>query len=322
MKKLLIIGDPRGNHTLAALKKYPAESITVWEHPDNHYTIHQLCDKINVTDDIDNIPMNFDVIIANPPYQSTANSGNTLWDKFVVKCLDMLKPGGNMKFINPPRWRQPDDALSYIYRDYQLVSLSIHSAKDGVKTFGASTPYDVYHIEKVEPYKNTHIRFVDGTEGDYDVTNLPFIPNSMMDYWLDAFKHTGDKLTVFHSYSHEDRCKHMSKNKSDTNIYPIVQKVTAQGLQYHYSSKPHIHQDVDKIVFRDQGKPYAQLSCDGCGKHTFYVLSTEESVLEFINGDEFEKIKESVLFSQRQVFPKPLSFIPMESIIQTSRGDL
>ena len=74
MKKLLIVGDPRGNHTLAALKKYPAESITVWEHPDNHYTIHQLCDNINVTDDLDKLNgMRFDVVIGNPPYTDTSS---------------------------------------------------------------------------------------------------------------------------------------------------------------------------------------------------------------------------------------------------------
>jgi hypothetical protein len=313
-QKLLIIGDPAGNHTLAALRKYPAESITVWEHPDNFYTIRQISDKITLVNSIDSLEMNFDLIIANPPYQSTSNSGNTLWDKFVAKSLDLLKPGGHMKFINPPRWRQPEDALSYIYRDYQLVSLSIHSSKDGNKTFGASTPYDVYHIEKVKPYKDTHIRFIDGTEGDYDVTQLPFIPNSMMEYWLKAFDYQGDRLTVFHSYSHEDRCKHMSKKRTDTHVYPIVQKVTSDGLHYHYSSKSHIHQDVQKIVFRDQGKPCAQLSSHGCGKHTYYTLNTSARILDFLNGDEFDKIRESVLFSHRQVFPKPLSYIPLETI--------
>ena len=98
MKKLLIIGDPRGNHTLAALKKHPPESITVWEHPDNHYTIHQLCDKINVTDDLDKLNgMRFDVVIGNPPYTDTSSvvsaegggCSKSLDDVFFIKCMEL-----------------------------------------------------------------------------------------------------------------------------------------------------------------------------------------------------------------------------------------
>lgn len=316
MKKLLIIGDPKGTHSMSALRKYAPEDITVWENDPRHfYTIQQISDKINLVDTLADLDMQFDVIIANPPYQSTANSGNTLWDKFVAMSLDLLKDGGHMKFINPPRWRQPEDNLSYIYKKYQLVSLSIHSVKDGRKTFGADTPYDVYHIEKVKPYKKTKIHFIDGTQGEYDVTNLPFIPNYMMEFWIEAFAHEGEKLSVYHSYSHEDRCKHMSKKKTPTHIYPIIQKVTANGLVYLYSSKKHIHQYDEKVVFRDQGKPFAQLDNEsGCGKHTIYTLNTSQNVIDFLNSEEYDKVVESVKFSQRQVFPKPLSFLPLDFI--------
>jgi len=74
-KTLCIIGDPAGNHTLAALRKYPAESIFVWESPSNHYTLKQISDKIVVTDDLDklfNQDMHFDATIGNPPYTDTS----------------------------------------------------------------------------------------------------------------------------------------------------------------------------------------------------------------------------------------------------------
>jgi hypothetical protein len=96
---LLIVGDPRGNHTLAATKRYPAESITVWEHPDNYYTIQQISDKINVvTDDLQTLidqGMKFDLIIGNPPYSDRSNASASgeggmsasLDDKFVLECI-------------------------------------------------------------------------------------------------------------------------------------------------------------------------------------------------------------------------------------------
>ena len=289
---------------------------------EKYYTnIKGICEKIQVKyyfppiNNLDNCNMKFDVIIGNPPYQSgTKSSGNTIWDKIVARSLELLNDGGYLSFINPPRWRQPEDALSYIYKDYQLVSLKINNAKVGNKVFKASTPFDVYTIQKVAPYKNTYIEFSDGVKGEYDVTKLPFIPNSMIDYWTNAFDNQGEKLDVHHSYSHEDRLKHISKVKTDTHVYPIVQKVTDDGLIYLYSSKPHLHQDVQKVVFRDQGKSFAQLSSGGCGKHTYYVLNTSDKVVNFLNSEEFETIKKSVLFSQRQVFPNSLSYIPIDSI--------
>ncbi len=82
--------------------------------------------------------MKFDVIIGNPPYQGTAGTqtGQTIWDKIVEVSLEHVKPDGLLTFIHPGRWRQADDKLGYMYRDYQLVYLSIHSVKDGIRSTG------------------------------------------------------------------------------------------------------------------------------------------------------------------------------------------
>ena len=67
-KTLLIIGDPKGTASLSALKKYAPENITVWENDSRHiYTINQICDRINVTADLDKVDgMHFDVSHRQP----------------------------------------------------------------------------------------------------------------------------------------------------------------------------------------------------------------------------------------------------------------
>lgn len=70
--KLLIIGDPKGTHSMIALKKYAPENMWVWENDSRHiYTIKQVDARINVIEDwqqITDTNMNFDVTIGNPPY--------------------------------------------------------------------------------------------------------------------------------------------------------------------------------------------------------------------------------------------------------------
>jgi len=112
-KKLLIIGDPVGNHSLIALRKYAPENIWVWENDPRHfYTIKQIDAKINVTTDLQELVdkgMKFDVIIGNPPYNrernsnnKAKNSNNSLYIDFINMGVELLKSGGVMSLITPP----------------------------------------------------------------------------------------------------------------------------------------------------------------------------------------------------------------------------
>jgi hypothetical protein len=66
-----------------------------------------------------------DIIIGNPPFQMPrddtirlgSKGGRTLWDKFIVKSLEILhsnlgKEERFLCFITPPAWRKPDSPLS------------------------------------------------------------------------------------------------------------------------------------------------------------------------------------------------------------------
>ena len=261
--------------------------------------------------------MKFDVVIGNPPYQDgVKSSGNTIWDKFVVRCLELLKDGGRLKLINPPRWRQPEDALSYIYKEYQLVSLKIHNVETGKKVFKASTPFDVYEIEKVAPYKKTHIEFSDGISGEYDVVKFPFIPNSMIGFWIKAFECDGIKLSVMWTYSHDPRQKHVftEEDRPESAIYPLTHTFTKTGFTKRYTTKKHDYQETPKVIFGDAGaiRPIFDPGKYGCTQHSIFIPVKDQTeadrVISFLTDKP--EIIDSIIFSQRQFGPKPLNFVP------------
>ena len=259
--------------------------------------------------------MKFDVIIGNPPYQSEhgTQTGNTIWDKIVEVSLDHVKDGGYMTFIHPGRWRQPEDKLRQLYNKYQLVYLSIHTVKDGMKTFKASTPYDVYMIRKTAADRMARIRFADGVEGQYQAQRWPFIPNTMIHFWIKAFNTSGPYLEVFKSGTHGPGHRHTSDVETTEHVHPIVQKM-GEELVYIYSTKPHKHQGEPKIIFRDQGKSWAQINTSGCGSHTLYVLDTSKEMLDFFLSKRYTQIAASVTFGHRQIPHKPLCYLPISLI--------
>ena len=104
MKKLLILGDPKGTHTITALRKYNAEDITVWENDSRHiYTIRQISDKINVTTDLQELAdkgMKFNIVIGNPPY----GKNSSLAVKFLNKASEL---SDDIRMVLPRTFRKP-----------------------------------------------------------------------------------------------------------------------------------------------------------------------------------------------------------------------
>ena len=109
----------------------------------------------------------FDVVMGNPPYQPPSNNkkgGKSIWDEFVKYALNILKKKGLLLYVHPALWRKPENNMKDIMFNKQIHYLSIHNKIEGNKVFGATTRYDYYLMENIEPYKKSLVQISKHTE--------------------------------------------------------------------------------------------------------------------------------------------------------------
>lgn len=129
--------------------------------------------------------MKFDLVMGNPPYQESSNSGNPVWPGFVEKGIDLLEEGGTLAMIHPPGWRGTGktnksslESLRKKLKGMDIKWLSIHDISEGTKNFKASTRYDMYvAINRHTDNHVTEIRDEKRKTFKACIKGMDFIPN-------------------------------------------------------------------------------------------------------------------------------------------------
>ena len=198
----------------------------------------------------------FDAVVGNPPYQSNNGTNGTLWDKFVIHALTMLKENGYMSFVNPSGWRNSAGKFKKVQKEIltrDLRYLEIHDMKDGLKTFNCATRYDWYLLKnKMVNETNTIIKFQDGEVLTINVVGLEFIPNGKYEKITSMIaKKCDESVDVLHSESkYIIRKKYMSNIKDYNYKYPCVYTInTKSQITCKYSSEQHGHFGVAKLIW-------------------------------------------------------------------------
>ena len=281
---ILLIGDPKGTHSITALRKYAPEDIWVWENDSRHiYTINMICDRINVTTDLQELiakSMKFDVIIGNPPYQSgkknggcSGSGGDPLYIKFIQTCSELLKPGGRISLINPPnaftgskvktRYLVGPDALydvSYIDLD---VSNHFNIGQDVCRWVG-----------QLASSKNTITELSDGREVNLKQIDY-LVEDSILDgivKTLSEYKAPRLRLSNEGAYDYRgvekrlqkqgvENARELSRDRSEVKTEEYIYPVDFNGKEYYVKVKPRSYESprifVPQLTNPDRFKFYA-----------------------------------------------------------------
>jgi len=238
--------------------------------------------------------------VGNPPYQDDSGNsgkGHTLWDKFIKKSFTNLQDNGYLVFVHPAGWRQPNHEMFDILKTKQILHLSIHDEKDGLKTFQCNTRYDWYVLENTTCYKETEIETQDKTISLVDISKLHIIPNFMFDEII-SYTSGDDKLVIIKERStYGTDKKHVSETHNNVFQYPLVNSVNrANKPKFRYSSKnTDGHFGVPKVIF---GSGATGFISDPLGKYGLTEWCTgivdeqlkHEKILSVLNSKKFRQI--------------------------------
>ena len=266
----------------------------------------------------------FDVILGNPPFQQQVGpkKTETLWDKFFMKTLTILKSSGYLVYVHPSGWRNIDGKFKNIQKEIfsrNLQYLEIHNEKDGVKMFSSETRYDWYVLknETVESTK-TIVKFQDGTTNIINVNGLKFIPNGEFEKIMSMIaENEEENVDVIYSRSlYGTDKKHMTRTKTEECKYPCVYTVNSKSeLTYYYSSKKHGHYEVPKFVWSN-GRissigSYVDINGDyGLTQFAYAIVDKPENlpqIKEVFDKKEFRNLMELCAVGQLTVNYKVIS---------------
>ena len=208
---------------------------------------------------IDN--MQFDYEVGNPPYhQITGETTKPIWDKLIVKFYDLLKPNGEMSMIHPGGWRfatnKSKEAIQNVRKIYNEnnVDIELHDKIDGSNTFGASIDFDIIHLKKESRNRKTKIR-TNSEQLELDISKYGVLPTNRYDLFFKLIAKDGEetvKLLNDYSYGSDNRFTHISKEKNNNFIYPIIYTITNKlGPVFYYSNtNKKGHFGIPKLILK------------------------------------------------------------------------
>ena len=278
-----------------------------------------------------------DIVIGNPPFQSprdtartSSKGGQTLWDKFIVKSLGILRqnppqPSAGtdaerfLCFITPPAWRKPNSPHGLwsmmTTEPCSLQYLHMIDKKTAIRDLCVQQRMDLFIVRVGisgggDDSDGAPCRVITSAS-DGNTLNIisprdwPFLPNAEFESIQGILDPKGPNphRVLYDRSAYGSDLPHMSPEyRAGEFIYPVVHTMTRRGLGLWYSNtktRGTGHFGKAKVIlnFNEKLYPYLDYSGEyGMGQFSFglpvggSVAAEGEAIVRVLNSPRFTAI--------------------------------
>lgn len=243
--------------------------------------------------------MKFDVVVGNPPYQSSKDNSDQLWPLFTEKVIDLTNSDGFVGFIIPDTWTSGTRSVMLSGRKNLLTevfnSLDVKTLNFDVKKHfpGVGSSFSAFIVQKTN--SKTLTEFITPTEKFlFDIQGLKYIPKTINVITLNIIK----KVT-----NHTQDCVYFKFYGKTNNLNLIDKKDKIHKFLYSNTSSNHPTK-WGNVAGQGHGKKKVIYAYMGTSQKFEYDLTGDTSLM--YNGRAYELTSDATIDGLKSYFESKL----------------
>ena len=287
----------------------------------------------------------FDVVVANPPFQTGGSikvptmkkdkkkDGKEMWSYFVKHALSLLKDNGVLLMITPTIWLKRDHKMHEYMMKYQVKELKCYDAGEANKLFRGKcqSPVVLFRLDKT--LVNNLVQNIKVGEMFYRCGVEESIPMKYYDVIskLRPYVKKYGCLNVVKTSMRPGRPKDLVVSKTQNEMFPYINiktcllkkgekgcKNISPFLVTEYSNIPCVFYGMKKLVLAHKMKGYCYFDKEGeygiSNRDNYVLVDYTEAEMEVLNRflnlecvmDWFDATRYRMRYLERYIF----DFIP------------
>jgi hypothetical protein len=261
---------------------------------------------------------NFDIIVANPPFQTggsikvptkkgeKSKDGKEMWSYFVKHAIDLLKDNGILLFITPVIWLKRDHKMHEYILQYKIENMICYNAGEANKLFKGKCQTPIVLFKLIKTPVINKIQNVKMGEIMYKFHISESIPmkhyNTLSK--LKKYVETVGCLKVIKTSMRPGRPHQLKVNKEKTDEFPyknvktcVLKRIVAANnnntttspiLVTEYSNIPCVFNNMKKLILAHKMHGY----CYFDEKGEYGISNRDNYVIVDYNEAELKQIHE------------------------------